>query len=88
MSSHDPLDAPAATPEDVAEQRTTPTGDAAPAAPPDLPLEAPDADALEQSTDAGPAPHRVARDIPADVPEADAVEQAQVEPLDEDAYRE
>jgi hypothetical protein len=77
-----------ATAEDLAEQRATPTGDAAPPALPDLPLEAPDADALEQSADAGPAPHRVAREVPAEVPEADAVEQAQVEPLDEDAYRE
>ncbi len=83
---------PEATPEDVAEQRTTPTGDAPRLPDPEVPLEAPDADVLEQAAATGPGDHLAttggdAGVLPLEADAYDAVEQASVVELDEDEHR-
>jgi hypothetical protein len=76
-----------ATPEDRAEQETTPTGEAAPAPTPDVPLEAPAGDVQEQAAPVGPGEHVVPRGLPLEADAADAAEQASVVELDEDEHR-
>ena len=81
-----------ATPADVVEQQTTPTGDAPKPVDPDVPLEATDADVLEQAAPAGPGEHLAtsggdAGSVPLEADPYDAVEQASVVELDEDERR-
>ena len=80
------------TPEDRAEQQTTPTGDAERLRAPDVPLEAPDADVVEQALPTGPGQHVAdeggdAGALPLEADPADAAEQAVVVELDEDERR-
>ena len=80
------------TPEDRAEQQTSPTGDAPRTEAPDVPLEAPDADVVEQAVASGPGEH-VAEEggdagrLPLEADAADAAEQSVVVELDEDERR-
>ena len=76
-----------ATPEDVAEQRATPTRDSAVEPPPAVPAEADAGDVAEQSVDAGPGEHDADRELPLESDAADAAEQAVVVELDEDDDR-
>lgn len=75
------------TPEDVVEQRTSPTGTAAPSSTPVLPVEADPADVLEQATAAAPGEHTADRELPLEADEADAAEQAVVVELDDERDR-
>ncbi len=75
------------TPEDVQEQRTSPTGDAPVQHPPTVPLEVAEGDAVEQAQAAAPGEHLAHRDVPLESDEFDAAEQAAVVELDEDEGR-
>ena len=81
-----------ATPEDRAEQRSSPSGDAPVHPAPDVPLEASAADVLEQAAAPGPGQHVAdsggdAGVLPLEADPADAYEQAVVVELDEDDRR-
>jgi hypothetical protein len=82
------MTSPEATPEDMAEQRSSLTGDAPLAEAPDIADEVPVADALEQSAEAAPGEHVADRDLPMEADEADAAEQAVVVEIDDDGPRE
>ena len=80
------------TPEDRAEQESSPTRDAPRTEAPDVPLEAPDADVVEQAVAHGPGQHVVdaggdAGRLPLEADAADAAEQSVVVELDEDERR-
>ena len=80
------------TPEDRAEQQSSPTGDAARRQAPDVPLEAPDADVVEQSVPTAAGQHVAgsggdAGVLPLEADPADAAEQSLVLELDEDERR-
>jgi hypothetical protein len=76
-----------ATPEDRAEQETSPTGEVPPTPAPDVPLEATAADVQEQAARVGPGEHVTSRELPLEADPADAAEQATVVELDEDERR-
>ncbi len=76
-----------ASPEDVAEQATTPGREAAPAPAVELPAEADPFDVAEQAAPVGAGQHVAARDLPLEVDPADAAEQDVVVEDDEDEHR-
>jgi hypothetical protein len=76
-----------ATPEDVLEQRASPTGDGPVTTAAAVPAEADPADVAEQSVPVGPGEHVADRALPLEADAADAAEQAVVVELDEDEGR-
>ncbi len=76
-----------ASPEDLAEQRATPSRDSAADRGLAVPAEADPADAAEQAATTSPGEHDAPRDLPLEADAADAAEQAVVVELDDDEPR-